>query len=315
MDLSATHLHLLLNHVPTVGFSIGLALLVFGLITKSEHLKIASLVTLVGIALVTVPVFVTGGAAQEAICVGTDTPGPCPDEGTSRALIEMHEGIAFVALVLIEFVGGFAWLGLWQWRRYRRIPAATIALVLVFSALAFGVVAQAAAVGGEIRHPEIRVTQPPEEPQIARVIGTYIANTPWTFGSLEAIHMIGLTVLLGVVLLIDLKLLGFLPTVPYSAVERLLPWAILGFGVNVISGMLFFIAASYQYVGNPSFNGKLVFLMLAGVNMLLFTFDQSWKREGQPATGYSKFLAVSAVVLWVGVLFWGSMLPFIGQAF
>ena len=79
MDLSATHLHLLLNHVPTVGFVIGLGLFVVGLIAKSDHLKVASLVILVGIALVTVPVFVTGGAAEEDICVASNVAGPCPD--------------------------------------------------------------------------------------------------------------------------------------------------------------------------------------------------------------------------------------------
>ena len=77
MDLSATHLHLLLNHVPTVGFVIGLGLFVIGLIAKSDHLKVASLVIMVGIALVTVPVFVTGGAAEERICVASDVAGPC----------------------------------------------------------------------------------------------------------------------------------------------------------------------------------------------------------------------------------------------
>lgn len=315
MDLSATHLHLLLNHVPTIGFIIGLGLFIIGLVAKSDDLKVGSLVTLVGVALITVPVFVTGGAAQQQICVASNVPGPCPDSAISRTLIEMHEGAAFLSLYVIVFTGGFAWLALWQYRRIRRIPAWNVAAVLILSFVALATVAQAANLGGEIRHPEIRVTQESTEPPLARVVGTFIANTPWTFAATETLHMIGLTLLIGVVLLIDLKVLGFMPSVPYVTLDRLLPWGILGFGLNATTGMLFFVAATYQYVENIAFNWKLAFLMAAGLNTLLFTFDPTWTREGQPAPAYSKALAVTALGLWVGVMFWGSMLPFIGQAF
>lgn len=315
IDLSATHLHLLLNHVPTVGFVIGLGLFIIGLIAKSDHLRVASLVVLVGISLVTVPVFVTGGAAQQRICTPSNVPGPCPDEMVSRTLIEMHEGAAFLAMYLIFLVGGFAWLALWQHRRLQRIPAWNIAAIVIIAVIALGQVSLAATLGGEIRHPEIRVTAESADPQLARVVGLFIANTPWTFAATETIHMLGLTMLMGVVLLIDLKVLGFMPTVPYVTLDRLLPWGILGFGLNAATGMLFFVAATYQYVENVAFNWKLGFLMAAALNTLLFTFDPTWMREGQPAPRYSKALAVTALGLWVGVMFWGTMLPFIGQAF
>ena len=55
MDLSPTHIHLLLNHFPTVGFIIGICLFVAALIARSDHLKQASLVLFVGIAMLTIP--------------------------------------------------------------------------------------------------------------------------------------------------------------------------------------------------------------------------------------------------------------------
>ena len=315
MDLSAAHLHLLLNHFPTVGFVIATGLLVAGLATRSDHLKVASLVTMVGIALLTIPVFVTGSAAQTQICLGVDVPGPCPDEAISRVLIEMHEGVAFIALIFIVFTGGLAWLGLWQHRRIQRIPQWNLVLVVLLTLATLGTVTQAANLGGEIRHTEIRITEEATEPPLGRQIANYIALSPSSFASLETLHMIGLTLLIGVVLLIDLKLLGYLPSVPYATVDRLLPWGILGFGLNAITGMTLFVGATYQYVDNPAFEWKVGFLMAAGLNMLFFTFDPAWKREGQPAPARSKALAVTALALWVGVMFWGSMLPFIGQAF
>ena len=119
------------------------------------------------------------------------------------------------------------------------------------------------------------------------------------------------------VLLIDLKLLGLAPALTYATLDRVLPWGLLGFGMNVLTGMTFFVSSPWQYVGNPSMNWKLVFLMGAGLNMLLFTLDQRWERGHESAlvTGREKAMAATAIVLWVCVMFFGSMLPFLGQAF
>jgi len=177
-------------------------------------------------------------------------------------------------------------------------------------------VARAAAVGGEIRHVEIRVTPEAATEQFARALGNFIRSTPWAWVASEAIHFVGLSMVIGVTLFIDLRLLGIVSGVSYRTLDRLLPWSILGFGLNVVTGMLFFAAAPGQYTDNPAFYWKLGFVLLACVNTLYFTFDDTFTRseEYAPPTA-SKLLAVSALVLWVGVMYWGSMLPFIGNAF
>ena len=130
-------------------------------------------------------------------------------------------------------------------------------------------------------------------------------------------HFIGLTLLIGVVLLIDLRMLGVMRNVSFPALHRLLPWAILGFGINTVTGMMFFVASPDQYAHNIAFVWKLALIMLAGANALYFTlFDEAWALEsGDEAPVSAKAAAVSAIVLWVGVLYFGSMLPFIGNAF
>ena len=65
MDL--THIHLLLNHFPTIGYIIGGGLFVLSLIAKSDDLKLASLVILLGIALIAIPTYMSGNGAAEAI--------------------------------------------------------------------------------------------------------------------------------------------------------------------------------------------------------------------------------------------------------
>src|ERR1044071_5173397 len=122
IDLSPTHIHLLLNHFPTIGFIIGLTLYVAGLYAQSDHVKQAALVVFVGIALITIPTYTTGNAAEERLCVpAAGNPNACADSGLSKALIEEHEGAASLSLAFMIVTGGFAWLGLWQYRRIFRI--------------------------------------------------------------------------------------------------------------------------------------------------------------------------------------------------
>ncbi|MEQ1758947.1 MAG: hypothetical protein ABL986_11560 [Vicinamibacterales bacterium] len=314
-EFTPTHLHLLLNHFPTIGFIIGLFLFVAALVAKSEHLKLGSMAVLVGISIITVPTYITGNAAGEVICIATNLPGPCPDGVTSRSLIEQHEGWALVSLGFMVITGGLAWLGIWQWRRYGAMSKLTQNLVLVLGFVTLGLVSRAAALGGEIRHPEIRVTADTATKQFGRIAGDFISNTPWTWIAAETLHFIGLTLLLGVLTLIFFKVLGYLPKVTYDALDRLLPWAILGYGLNTFTGMAFFAAAPYQYIHNVAFYYKLGFLIAAGLVTIFYTFDSSWAEEAEKAPGHAKFLAGAALFLWVGVMFWGSMLPFIGNAF
>lgn len=316
MDL--THLHLLLNHVPTVGTIIGLGLLLVSLIGKSNELKRASLVVFLGIALVTIATYVTGNAAQETICVASGAAVPCKDPFVSKALIGAHEGAAMFAFAFMEITGAFAWLGLWQFRRLSHLPNWNLAVVLLLAIVTFGLMARAANMGGEIRHPEVRaeLTAPPAAPY-ARAVGGWVVATKWVWPTCETLHFIGLSLLFGVAAVVDLRMLGMIKAVPFLALHRLLPWGILGFGINMITGMLFFIGAPEQYTRNPVFHWKIVLMLLTGLNVLYFTiFDEPWTlASGEDAPMISKAVAASALVLVLGVLYCGRMLPFLGNAF
>jgi hypothetical protein len=204
---------------------------------------------------------------------------------------------------------------LWQWRRFGHESRWTDTLTVVFGIIAFAAVSRAGQIGGEIRHPEVRALKDPGGKAFGRLAGDFISNTPWTWVVAETLHFIGLTLLLGVLLLILLKVMGYVASITFDTLDRLLPWAILGFGLNVVTGMAFFAAAPYQYIHNVAFYYKLAFILLAGLVTLIFTFDPSWQREGQPAPVTTKLVAGAALFLWVGVMYWGSMLPFIGNAF
>src|SRR5262245_29012418 len=147
--LNLAHTHLLLNHLPTIGFGIGLAIYIAAYFGKSDLLKKAGLVIFFLVAVMAIPTYVTGSAAERVLCAELKCP---PD--VSAVMIRRHEDAALYAFILMEITGFFAWLGLWQARRLPRLPGWNWTLVLLASAVTFGVMAWAAAEGGEIRHPE-----------------------------------------------------------------------------------------------------------------------------------------------------------------
>jgi len=313
MDLA--HIHLLLNHFPTIGFIIGGGLYLLSLVANSDDLKRASLVILLGIALLAIPTYMSGNGAQDAI---KSMPG------VSKSLIEAHEGAALVALGFMEVTGAFAWLALWQFRRLTRIPNWNLAVILVLTLLSLGLMTRASNMGGEIRHAEIRATQgaatqapAAQADGLARRVGSFITDTRWVWPTCETLHFIGLSLLLGVVFLVDLRVLGVVRGVSFASLHRLLPLAAIGFGVNVITGILFFVGIPGQYIHNQSFYWKLALVMLAGLNAVYFTFlDEPWSLgPKEDASLRTKIAAASAMVLWIGVLYCGSMLPFLGNSF
>jgi hypothetical protein len=234
-------------------------------------------------------------------------------------LIETHECAALEAFGFMMLTGGAAWFALWKFRRNRSFSRAGLAVVLLLSLVTMAMVARAANIGGEIRHSEIREASEPTIPEghVARAVGLFVTTQRWVWPTAETLHFIGLSVLMGVVLIVNLRVLGALRGIPFSVLHRLLPWGMLSFAVNTLTGMAFFVAAPEQYAQNAAFHWKLIFMMLAGANAVYFTiFDQPWEIEERDEAPFAaKALAAMAILCWVGVTYCGRMLPFLGEAF
>jgi hypothetical protein len=317
--LNAAHLHLVLNHVPTLGTAVALALLLLALIRRHEVLVHVGLEVLFVIAIVTMPVYITGAAAYQHLRSGADF---------SDIAARMHQDAALTGFAVTEFAGFVAWVALWQSRRIGYAGRGLVASATVLSIIALAIMGRAATLGGEIHHPEIRaaaaaVAAPDggegadvSDQFVAGRISQYMVNSTWAWPAAETIHFLGLSLSLGMLLAINLRLLGAMPQVAFADMHRLLPWAMLGFGANLITGMLFFVGQPGQYVDSPPFHWKVVFLVIAGANFLYLTvFKNAWDTEGTDSRLADKVMAVSSIAAWLIVLVAGRMLPFLGNAF
>jgi uncharacterized membrane protein len=148
------HIHLMINHFPVIGMIFAVLLLVYALMKKSEELTKAALGAFVLIALMTIPVYLTGEAAEDIV-------KKLPD--VTETLISRHEEAASAALTLMMVAGVASLAGLFLFRS-RPLPKWFTIIVLVLAFAASSVMGLTANLGGMVRHTEIRNEGAPGQP-------------------------------------------------------------------------------------------------------------------------------------------------------
>ena len=139
-------------------------------------------------------------------------------------------------------------------------------------------------------------------------------QTRWAWPAIESVHFIGLTLLFGSIAAWDLRLLGALKEIPIAAFHKLVPFAVLGFTINLTSGLMFLVTFPDQYVYNSAFQLKMLCLMLAGLNVMLF-YLTSFRRiatfgsDRQPPL-LARLSGAVSLGLWITVIICGRMITF-----
>ena len=313
--MSHDHLHLLLNHVPTVGAVAALGLLLLSFVRRNDHLTHAGLEALYLVALLTLPAYITGvGASREL----REVPG------VSDFAMRMHQDAALWGFTVIELAGFLGWTALWQMRRRGHPPRGVVAATTALLVVAIAMMAGAANLGGEIRHPEIRSGAAvvevegtdPADVFVVAAISKFVIRSTWGAPAGETVHFLGMSLSIGVLLAVNLRILGLMRQVRFTHLHRLLPWGMLGFGANLVTGMMFLIGTPSQYVTNVPFYWKVGLLMVAGANYLYLTVARSiWTGDERGFAPVDRAMAVGSVLAWLGILYAGRMLPFLGNSF
>ena len=149
--------------------------------------------------------------------------------------------------------------------------------------------------------------------------GTFIANAirtiPWLYPTFETGHYIGLSLLVGGIMLIDLRVLGFARALPLKSMIGLLPFVWGGFVINVFTGSMLFIYGATNFGPNGAFQLKMAFLVLAGLNALAFDVavrrsGSSWVAADRPPTLVKGFATLS-LLFWVCVVTTGRWMAYL----
>lgn len=140
------YVHLILNHIPVLGTIFGLALLAWAILRRNGSLQRVALGTFVLVAIAALPVFFTGEPSEHAVEHLA---------GTAEPAIKAHEAAALAALIAVEILGVMSLGALWLFRG-RMFSRTLVAAELVVALVTAGLMAQAANLGGKIRHEELR---------------------------------------------------------------------------------------------------------------------------------------------------------------
>jgi hypothetical protein len=150
-------------------------------------------------------------------------------------------------------------------------------------------------------------------------MSAWINESTWVWPLCETLHFIGLSLLLGVTGFFDLRLMGFFRRVSIAAAKELMPLALVGFAINLLTGAVFLIGLPDQYLNNRVWWFKVGFIVLAGLNALIYETKLSAKvlalEPGADTPGPVKLIGLVSLASWLAVLYCGRMLPFLGDAF
>ncbi len=135
-----------------------------------------------------------------------------------------------------------------------------------------------------------------------------VRRSVWAYPVLESVHIAAFAALVGSLLLLELRVFGVQRALPLPAFARLaVRTALAAFALAAASGSLLFISAASELVANAAFRLKLVLILMAGVNALVFHARDSLRRQDQMA----RWQAGASLLIWLAVIAAGRMIAYI----
>jgi len=322
MDLNFAHLHLLLNHFPIIGMVLGFALFLASFWGKNQDLRRSSLMIFAGIALLTIPTFLSGFGARLALQAIPDFSDP---------VVLRHEGSALLSLWFMLAAGAFSLVELWRMRyQAQKGRNANLLIIFILSTLTLILMARTSNTGGDIRHPEVsgstagKVIEGPFGSVLSAIEPTpqkfsdLMTKSDWFWGFLMGLHFMGLALIVGTVGVLDLRIMGLLNQFSVAPLQRFIPWALLGLGVNIVTGLLAFIGQSESYIYSEVFWLKMLTLVLLGFNGAIFylsgissTIEDVGPGQDAPLT--AKVIAGTSLLLCFALIFFGRYIQPLGD--
>jgi hypothetical protein len=148
-------------------------------------------------------------------------------------------------------------------------------------------------------------------------VGAALAESRYAFPIIEGVHLIGLSISVGLIFLTDLRLLGLiLRRVPVTDIlHHLRPYVLSGFALVFLSGGLLFWSEATTLIESPAFPFKMLFMALAGANALYFELVLARRPavlENAPVLPRAvKYAGAASLVLWILVVICGRLIPYL----
>lgn len=140
------------------------------------------------------------------------------------------------------------------------------------------------------------------------------SSSLWAYPGVISLHAVGLAVMVGLSVMIDLRLLGFAPGLPLAGMRSLNRWIWIGFWVNAISGLALLIASATTLLLNPLFYAKMGLIALSMTTVILINraaFPPG--TTSNVVTRRARTLAITSIVLWAATTTTGRLTAYLGN--
>ncbi len=136
----------------------------------------------------------------------------------------------------------------------------------------------------------------------------WIVSSPYAYPALEAAHIVGIALLLGSLVVFELRVWGAATAIPQNALARLaLPVTLTGFGLAAASGGLMFASQYGELLANRAFLVKMALLVVAGSNAVLFHWRGGWAVHDRTARAQSAL----SLGVWISIIICGRWIAYV----
>ncbi|MGK0502385.1 hypothetical protein C7Y69_20330 [Alteromonas sp. KS69] len=139
-------------------------------------------------------------------------------------------------------------------------------------------------------------------------VGQTISNTEWGYPIVLSLHAIGMATMVGIALMLTLRVLGFASVIPVTAMANYWRVALVGFGINLVSGVALFCGNASELYFNWAFRIKIL-LVVAGLVLTWRLVIICIKQTDSVSTKHKKLAAV-AMVSWVAAIIAGRLIGY-----
>lgn len=138
-------------------------------------------------------------------------------------------------------------------------------------------------------------------------VGIFIRESLWGYPIILASHGVGMAIVMGVVIALNMRVLGFAKELSVYAYDRIFWIGWLGFLINLVSGLILFAGSASVYFFQGSFQLKIGFIVVGGILMkLLMNGIRNHRNEG-----LTKVISGVCLLCWFGALITGRLMAYL----
>ena len=138
-------------------------------------------------------------------------------------------------------------------------------------------------------------------------LGIFIRESLWGYPIVLSSHAVGMAIVMGVVIALNLRVLGYAKDISILAYDKLFLIGWIGFIINLISGLILFCNTPTTYFFQGSFQLKIAFIVVGGILMKVVMNCV----RGETSEGLTKLASFACIACWFGAMITGRLMAYL----